>query len=250
MIFCFYLWTKAVNTGSLLWAGLTTLSYLYMVACWGGYIFLINLIPVYVLVMLFTGRYSNRLYVAYNTFYVLGTLLSMQIRFVGFNAVQTSEHLGAFGTFGLLNLYCVATWVRSFTGPKVFNAFVRWLALFALSIVGMIILLAFVMGHGGGMTGRFRQFLDPTYASKHIPIIASVSEHQPTAWGSYFFDLHITVYLMPIGWYYCFKKLSDANMILITYDTVAVYFSGVMIRIMLVLALPRQCYLRLEFLNH
>ena len=200
--------------------------------------------------MLFTGRYSNRLYVAYNTFYVLGTLLSMQIRFVGFNAVQTSEHLGAFGTFGLLNLYCVATWVRSFTGPKVFNAFVRWLALFALSIVGMIILLAFVMGHGGGMTGRFRQFLDPTYASKHIPIIASVSEHQPTAWGSYFFDLHITVYIMPIGWYYCFKKLSDANMILITYDTVAVYFSGVMIRIMLVLALPRQCYLRLEFLNH
>ena len=159
MIFCFYLWTKAVNTGSLLWAGLTTLSYLYMVACWGGYIFLINLIPVYVLVMLFTGRYSNRLYVAYNTFYVLGTLLSMQIRFVGFNAVQTSEHLGAFGTFGLLNLYCVATWVQSFTGPKVFNAFVRWLALFALSIVGMSILLAFVMGHGGGMTG-FRQFLD------------------------------------------------------------------------------------------
>lgn len=236
MIFCFYLWTKAVNTGSIFWAGLTTLSYLYMVACWGGYIFLINLIPVYVLVMLFAGRYSNRLYVAYNTFYVLGTLLSMQIRFVGFNAVQTPEHLGAFGTFGLLNLYCVATWVRSFTGPKVFAAFVRWLAMFALSSVVMIFLLAFVAGRGGGMTGRVMQFLDPTYASKHIPIIASVSEHQPTAWGSYFFDLHITVYLMPIGLYYCFKKLSDGNMFLITYGTFAVYFSGVMVRIMLVLA--------------
>lgn len=234
MIFCFYLWTKSVNTGSLFWSGLATLSYLYMVACWGGYIFLINLIPVYVLVMLFTGRYSHRLYVAYNTFYVLGTLLSMQIRFVGFNAVQTFEHLGAFGTFGLLNLYCVASWVRSFAGQRVFKAFVRWLVLLALSITGFIILLAFVVG--GGMTGRMRTFLDPTYATKHIPIIASVSEHQPTAWGSYFFDLHITVYLMPIGLYFCFKNLSDAKMFLITYGTFAVYFSGVMVRIMLVLA--------------
>lgn len=236
MIFCFYLWTKAVNTGSLFWSGLATLSYLYMVACWGGYIFLINLIPVYVLVMLFIGRYSNRLYVAYNTFYVLGTLLSMQIRFVGFNAVQTSEHLGAFGTFGLLNLYCVATWVRSFTGPKVFASFVRWLVLFVLSIISFIILLAFATGHGGGVTGRIRTFLDPTFATKHIPIIASVSEHQPTAWGSYFFDLHITVYLMPIGLYFCFKHLTDANLFLITYGAFAVYFSGVMVRIMLVLA--------------
>lgn len=236
MIFCFFLWTKSVNTGSLFWSGMTVLSYLYMVACWGGYIFLINLIPVYVLVMLLSGRYSDRLYVAYNTFYVLGSLLSMQIRFVGFNAVQTMEHLGAFGTFGLLNLYCVATWVKSFTGPRVFNAFVRSLVFLALSIAGSIVLLAFAAGHGGGVTGRIRTFLDPTYATNHIPIIASVSEHQPTPWGSYFFDLHITVYLMPIGLYFCFKKLTDANMFLVTYGTFAVYFSGVMVRIMLVLA--------------
>lgn len=236
MIFCFFLWTKSVNTGSLFWSGLTTLSYLYMVACWGGYIFLINLIPVYVLVMLFSGRYSHRLYVAYNTFYVLGTLLSMQIRFVGFNAVTTSEHLGAFGTFGLINLYCVTNWVRSFTGPRVFRAFVRWLTFFTMSIAASLVLLAIATGNGGGMTGRIRTLLDPTYASNHIPIIASVSEHQPTAWGSYFFDLHITVYLMPIGLYFCFKKLTDANMFLVTYGAFAVYFSGIMVRIMLVLA--------------
>ncbi|CAN8066570.1 unnamed protein product [Agarophyton chilense] len=236
MIFCFYLWTKSVNTGSLFWSGLATLSYLYMVACWGGYIFLINLIPVYVLVMLFTGRYSHRLYVAYNTFYVLGTLLSMQIRFVGFNAVQTYEHLGAFGTFGLINLYCVAGWVRSFTGPRVFKAFVRWLALFTLSLLAFFLVISLVLDSSGRMTGRIRTFLDPTYASKHIPIIASVSEHQPTAWGSYFFDLHLTVYLMPIGLYFCFKRLSDANMFLVTYGAFAVYFSGIMVRIMLVLA--------------
>lgn len=236
MVFCFYMWIKAVKTGSLMWSGLCTLSYLYMVACWGGYIFIINLIPVYVLVMLFSGRYSDRLYVAYNTFYILGSLLSMQIRFVGFNAVQTSEHLGAFGTFGLLNLYCVSSWVRNIAGPRLFKACIRWLALLAVSVVSAVILLSVLSGFGGGMTGRIRTFLDPTYATKHIPIIASVSEHQPTAWGSYFFDLHITVYFMPIGLYFCFKNLTDANMFLITYGTFAVYFSGIMVRILLVLA--------------
>lgn len=236
MIFTFYMWTKAVVTGSLLWSLGVCLAYLYMVSTWGGYIFLINVIPVYVLVMLVSGRYSHRLYVAYNTFYVVGTLLSMQIRFVGFNAVQSMEHLGAFGTFGLLNLYCVASWVRSFTGPRIFRAFVRWLVLFTTSIVGGTIALLAVMGVMNVSSGRIMTLLQPTYASKHIPIIASVSEHQPTAWGAYFFDLHLTAYLMPVGMYFCFKRLTDANLFLVTYGMFSAYFSGVMVRLMLVLA--------------
>ena len=46
-------------------------------------------------------------------------------------------------------------------------------------------------------TGRFYSLLDPSYAKNYIPIIASVSEHQPTAWASYYFDLQILVFLFP-----------------------------------------------------
>ena len=38
-----------------------------------------------------------------------------------------------------------------------------------------------------------------TYASKYIPIIASVSEHQPPTWTSYFMDIHILAFLAPAG---------------------------------------------------
>jgi dolichyl-diphosphooligosaccharide--protein glycosyltransferase len=55
-----------------------------MVGAWGGYVFIINLIPLHVLALLFTGRYSNKLYIAYSTLYIVGTILAMQIRFVGF----------------------------------------------------------------------------------------------------------------------------------------------------------------------
>jgi dolichyl-diphosphooligosaccharide---protein glycosyltransferase len=80
LVFVFYLWIKAVNTGSMAWAAAAALGYFYMVAAWGGFVFIINIIPIYALVMVVGGRYSSRLYVAYTTFYVLGSLLAMQVR--------------------------------------------------------------------------------------------------------------------------------------------------------------------------
>lgn len=46
-------------------------------------------------------------------------------------------------------------------------------------------------------TGRFYSLLDPSYAKNNIPIIASVSEHQPTAWSSFYFDLQLLVFMFP-----------------------------------------------------
>ena len=45
-----------------------------MVASWGGYSFVINLIPIHCLASIITGRLSSRLYVAYAPFVIMGTL--------------------------------------------------------------------------------------------------------------------------------------------------------------------------------
>lgn len=93
-----------------------------------------------------------------------------------------------------------------------------------------------------GWSGRSLTLLDPTYASKYIPIVASVSEHQPPAWNAYFTDINMMVMLMPIGFVLCFRPLTDASLFLVLYGCTAVYFSGVMVRLMLVLA-PAACCL-------
>lgn len=41
--------------------------FLMQVSSWGGYVFLINLIPIHVLALMITGRFSHRIYVAYCT---------------------------------------------------------------------------------------------------------------------------------------------------------------------------------------
>ena len=56
---------------------------------------------------------------------------------------------------------------------------------------------------------RFYSLWDTGYAKIHIPIIASVSEHQPTTWFSFFFDLHILVVTFPVGLWYVIKNIND-----------------------------------------
>ena len=97
LMFTFYLWIKALKTGSALFGTFAALFYFYMVAAWGGYAFITNMIPLHSLILLLMGRFSSRLYIAYSSWYAIGTLASMQVPFVGFQPVRTSEHMAALG---------------------------------------------------------------------------------------------------------------------------------------------------------
>ena len=44
------------------------------VASWGGYSFIINLLPIHCLASIFTGRLTAKLYIAYAPLIVLGTI--------------------------------------------------------------------------------------------------------------------------------------------------------------------------------
>lgn len=242
MLLTYAMWIKAVKTGSLFWSVMCALAYFYMVSSWGGYVFLINLIPLHVLVLMLTGRFSHRIYVAYSTVYCIGTVLSMQISFVGFQPVQSSEHMAALGVFGLCQIHAFIDYVRSRLSKEQFDILFRSLVLFAV-IVGLSAFgIATALGKISPWTGRFYSLLDPSYAKNNIPIIASVSEHQPTTWSSFYFDLQMLVFLFPAGLYFCFKKLTDANIFIIMYGVTSIYFAGVMVRLMLVLA-PVMCIL-------
>ena len=69
----------------------------------------------------------------------------------------------------------------------------------------------FAAGFVAPWSGRFYSLWDTGYAKIHIPIIASVSEHQPTAWTSFFFDLHILICVFPVGLWYVIKDINDAR---------------------------------------
>lgn len=124
--------------------------------------------------------------------------------------------------------------------PKLFHSFLKITLTCAISVGALAVGIGMATGYISPWTGRFYSLLDPTYAKDHIPIIASVSEHQPTAWSSFMFDFHILLFLFPAGLYFCFKRLSDATIFIIMYGLTSMYFAGVMVRLILVAA-PAVC---------
>ncbi|KAF8426271.1 Oligosaccharyl transferase STT3 subunit-domain-containing protein [Tirmania nivea] len=235
LMFTFYLWIKALKLGSAFWGGLCAMFYFYMVAAWGGYVFITNMIPLHAFVLILMGRYSPRLYVGYSSWYALGTLASMQIPFVGFLPIRSSEHMAALGVFGLLQIVAFVAFVRAQIPSKQFQTLLKIFVVFVFifSATGLVGLT--YSGVIAPWTGRFYSLWDTGYAKIHIPIIASVSEHQPTAWPAFFFDLEMLIWLFPAGVYMCFDKLHDEHVFVIIYGIMASYFAGVMVRLMLTL---------------
>lgn len=132
-------------------------------------------------------------------------------------------------------------WVKYLLAdPKKFHTFLRITVTSAVGLGAIALGVGTASGYISPWTGRFYSLLDPTYAKDHIPIIASVSEHQPTAWSSFMFDFHILLFLFPAGLYFCFKRLSDATIFIVMYGLTSMYFAGVMVRLILV-ATPAVC---------
>jgi dolichyl-diphosphooligosaccharide--protein glycosyltransferase len=172
----FFLWIKAVNTGSILWSVACTLQYFYMVAAWGGYSFIINIIPIFVLGTMFINKFNMKIYVAYSVFYTLGSVMAMLITFVNFQVVRSSEHLASHCVFFVMNAYVLIEYVKKHLQAEQFQALIRLAMTMAISLF----LFAFIYLTLSGATrfsGRSMTLLDPTYAKKYVPIIASVSEH-------------------------------------------------------------------------
>ena len=107
-------------------------------------------------------------------------------------------------------------------------------------VIGFIFL--FIMLVTGGRTrfsGRSMTLIDPTYASHHMPLVASVAEHAPTAWGLYLTNIQNLLLFVPLGLYLILtykKKMTYGKLFLALYILCSIYFSCVMIRLVLIVA--------------
>ena len=137
------------------------------------------------------------------------------------------------GVFGLCQIVSFIDYLKANMTKENFNILFKTLSIAVASIFGVGFGVMTLSGKVAPWTGRFYSLLDPSYAKNNIPIIASVSEHQPTSWSSFYFDLQILTILFPAGLYYCFTRLTDHNIFIILYGVTSVYFAGVMVRLML-----------------
>lgn len=237
----FYFILKACNRGSIIWASISALTYAYLVASWGGYSFVITFIPVFVLGTILTKKFNNQIYIAYSTFYVMANIWSVQTKYIEFKIWGSSEHLGSHFVFVLIQGLFLYEVVKKFLTKEQIYTLLRYLAITVLSsmIIGVI-----YMAYSGKtrFSERIMTLLDPNYAKSFMPIVASVSEHQPTNWATFFFDTHMTMVFTPVGLYYVLRKTNVQKLFIAFYLVSSIYFASIMIRLLLVVA-PAMCVL-------
>jgi len=232
----FWLWARSVRTpSSWPWAFFAAISYVYMVAAWGGYIFVINSIGVHALMLVALGRFNSGVYKAYTIFYIVGTAGAVQIPVVGWTPLRSLEQIGPLGVFlGYQVLaYCDAQ-RRGSSMPV--GDFVRFRVRAFACLVAALIVVAFVlapMGYFGPLSSRIRG-LFVKHTKTGNPLVDSVAEHQPAnsaMFGSY---LNWPLEFVGLGSLVTLFKRNNAGYFLALYGFIAQHFSLKMSRLVLI----------------
>ena len=244
MTMTFYLWMRALRggrdnaRGGLIWGILAGLAYFYMVAVWGGYIFVINIIGVHAGLLVLLGRYSTKLHRAYTAFYIVGTTLAIQVPVVGWTPIRSIEQLGPMAVFVGFQMieYCEVVRRKKNLGRK--DAWILRVKVFgAALLVAAVVLAALVpTGYFGPISARVRG-LFVKHTKTGNPLVDSVAEHQPASPEAYFQYLHDVCYIAPVGFaIVALFYFHDSSSFLLVYGVAAYFFSHKMVRLILLTA--------------
>ena len=236
MVSTFYFWVRSLRGGSsYLFGFATALCYFYMVASWGGYIFVLNLIGCHAAFLVAAGRFDKTVWACYTIFYALGTALAIQVPVVGWAPLKSLEQLGPFVVFGVYQLlYISDTISASRKLNRSQSLFLRVQILVAAAVAG-VVLAAVVApsGYFGPISSRVRG-LFVKHTKTGNPLVDSVAEHQPASSRAYFQYLHHACTLAPIGFLLVgLTGLSDASSFMVVWGAAAYFFSHKMVRLIL-----------------
>ena len=242
MILTFYCWMRALRNGNsvstyVTFGCLTGLSYFYMVATWGGYIFVLNLIGVHAAMLVGLGRFSDKVYASYSLFYVIGTFLAIQVPVVGWTPLKSLEQLGPCAVFLGYQVLQLCEVIRRRNNLSRQQAWKLRLQVFTVLATAVTVFAVFLApsGYFGPLSSRVRGlFVQHTRTGN--PLVDSVAEHQPASSRAYFQYLHHVCSLAPIGYVLVMCNLSDSSSFLIAWGTTAYFFSHKMVRLILLTA--------------
>ena len=240
MVATFYFWVRSLRHGdkySWVWGIGTGLAYFYMVAAWGGYIFVLNMIGLHAALLVAMGRFQTKVYAAYSLFYLIGTTLAIQIPVVGWSPLKSLEQLGPCAVFLGYQFLLVCEIIRKKQELSRRDAWKMRLQLGGgiVLVAAMAIYLLAPSGYFGPLSARVRGlFVQHTKTGN--PLVDSVAEHQKASNQAYFQYLHHVCSLAPIGFFVTMWQLSDASSFLLAWGLAGYYFSNRMVRLILLTA--------------
>jgi len=207
-----------------------------MVATWGGYVFVLNLIGLHATLLVLLGRFSTKIYVSYSLFYVIGTALAIQVPVVGLTPLKSLEQMGP----GLVFVaYQVIYYCERQIFQKKLARFEAWkfrieIMVTVCVVTAFIFIVLVPQGYFGPISSRVRG-LFVKHTKTGNPLVDSVAEHQPADNSAYFRYLQHLCLFAPFGFLSVLSQFGDAPSFIIVYAVAAYYFSHKMVRLILLM---------------
>jgi dolichyl-diphosphooligosaccharide---protein glycosyltransferase len=247
MMMTFYFWVRSLRDDktakngeatrdSYIYGTLCGFAYIFMVATWGGFIFVLNLIAAHAVILVLLGRYSSKLHRAYSLFYIIGTIGATHVPVVGWGPLKSMEQLSGLAVFCAYQIleYCeIQRRKKKLSVLEVTMLRVK-VTVPVFGILALLVAILLPTGYFGPLTARIRGlFVKHTRTGN--PLVDSVAEHQPASEAAYGHYLNVVYKIAPYGLATCVFHFTDANLFLASYAMIAYYFSSKMSRLIILL---------------
>ncbi|MFX0029161.1 MAG: STT3 domain-containing protein, partial [Candidatus Hermodarchaeota archaeon] len=228
---------KGIRTGKFIYSVFGGMALGYLSLSWGGYQFVYLIIPILSILLILTDKYNENILITYAGIEGIGLLIfSVYTRF-DFNALFTDIETGGVFLFTVILIIFHIIQSKKKDHPTLYNSiinFVKWGFVPAL-LIGAIILWVAPELIPFGFGARFQTILNPLFREE-VSLVASVAEQMPSPWSVFYYNTLIPLALTPLGIYFCFKILNAPEIFLMAFVILMFYFTGSMIRIILIFA--------------
>ena len=206
----------------------------YISTFWGAVRYPIAMLTLFVFVLLILKRYSRRLLLSYSVTFGIAFLIAINVPKLGTRFLFEAFNLPVIGVFLLMLLIELLQNFKK-TSTKL---------IFTLGFVAFIIAAAFLLLQSGMITlpfGKFMGALNPLTRLGN-PLVSSVAEHRPSAWGTFYSAFGIGAFFIPLGLFFAVQNPTNRNVYVTIFGLSSLYFASSMVRLMLIAA-PAICLL-------
>ncbi|MFW9875774.1 MAG: STT3 domain-containing protein, partial [Candidatus Thorarchaeota archaeon] len=226
---------KGIRTGRLVYSILSGLSLGYLSLSWGGYQFVFLIIPILCIVLILIEKYNENILISYAVVEGVGLLIFSLYTGFNYDALFSDLETGGIFLFTIILIIFHMVQTKKAEHPSLYKSILnvaKW-GFIPVLLIGALTLWIAPGLLPFGFGSKFQTILNPLFRDQ-VSLVASVAEQMPSPWSVFYYNTLIPLVLTPLGVYFCFKVLNAPEIFLIAFVILMFYFTGSMIRIILI----------------
>jgi dolichyl-diphosphooligosaccharide--protein glycosyltransferase len=206
------------------------IAYGWLNASWGAARYIPGLLALFIVLSILTGKYEVNQITSYSIVNGIGLLIaSLYVPHLGWGYFLNVENLAAIGVVAFAFAY-------DNLKTRMDDEKLRITLLAGMLVIGILIIALPIVGIGNAIGGKFLRVLNPFGESNAL--FSSIGEHKLSTWANFFEDWGVALALGFLGAYYAVKNLDVKKLFMLLFYLTALYFSGTLVRILLIFAIP------------